>query len=262
MIALLVLLAVAPPIGLVIYFYLRDRYEPEPRGYVVAAFLYGPLVLVPALWLGPWVKGLVDPEWLLLSGVEGRLYEDFFVAAAVEEGLKWVLFSVTILRWREFDEPMDGVVYGATMALGLAAVENLHYVLLCHGRPGCAALALALLRGVFSVPAHALFGASMGFFLGRAKFARHRWHRAYLVPLGLFVPWAFHGLYDHLCSYVGPLWGWLFLGVVSFFMWVFVLVAITRALGRSPFKPQEPAAPGEPGEPSDPAAPGPGPGPG
>jgi len=255
MIALLVLLAVVPPIALVIYFYLRDRYEPEPRGYVLAAFLYGPLVLIPALWLGPWVKGLVDPEWLLLSGVAGRLYEDFFVASAVEEGLKWVLFTATILRWREFDEDMDGLVYGATMALGLAAVENLHYVLVCHGRPGCNALALALLRGVFSVPAHALFGASMGYFLGRAKFARHHWRYAYLVPASLLVPWVFHGLYDHLCSYIGPVSGWITLGVTSLGMWVFVLVAITRALRRSPFKPGAEGAPAPVPESSPPADP-------
>lgn len=237
MLLLLILLAVLPPIGLVIYFYLRDRFEPEPRGYVVAAFLYGPLVLVPALWIGPWVKGLVDPEWLLLSGIAGRIYEDLFVASAVEEGLKWVLFVSTILRWRELDEPMDGVVYGATMALGLAAVENLHYVLVCRGSPGCDALALALLRGVFSVPAHALFGASMGYFLGRAKFTRHRWRLAYLVLSSLLVPWLFHGIYDHLCGYVGSLGGWFALAAVSLGMWVFVLVAIARALGRSPFKP-------------------------
>ncbi len=125
----LALLAVVPALGLVVYFYLRDRYEPEPRRYVAAAFLYGMLVLIPALFLGRWVTGWVDPEWRALSGVWGRLYDDFLVAAAVEEGLKWVIFGATIARWREFDEPMDGCVYGATMALGLAVVENLYYVL-------------------------------------------------------------------------------------------------------------------------------------
>jgi RsiW-degrading membrane proteinase PrsW (M82 family) len=234
--ALLVGLAVLPALALVVYFYLRDRYEPEPRRYVVAAFLYGPLVLVPALWLGARLRAAVGPEWLALSGLGGRLYEDLVVAAAVEEGLKWLLFVATILRWREFDEPMDGVVYGATMALGLAAVENLYYVLECHGQPGCGVWQRALLRGVFSVPAHALFGASMGYFLGRAKFVAHRARLGYLLPASLVVPWAFHGLYDHLCSYVGQPAGWIVLGAVSLGMWIFVLLAVSRALGRSPFK--------------------------
>ena len=234
---LLSLLAVVPAVSLVIYFYLQDRYEPEPRGYVIAAFLYGPLVLVPALWVGVRVKGAVDQEWLVLSGTAGQLYEDFMVAGAVEEGFKWLLFMATITRWREFDETMDGVVSGATMALGLAAVENLYYVLDCHRHPGCPVWQHAVLRGVFSVPAHALFGASMGYFVGRAKFVVHRWRLAYLLPASLAVPWLFHGVYDHLCSYVGSTAGWVALGAISVAMWVFVAVAITRALRRSPFKP-------------------------
>jgi protease PrsW len=226
----LALLAVVPALGLVVYFYLRDRYEPEPRRYVAAAFVYGMLVLIPALLLGRWVTGWVDPEWRALSGVWGRFYDDFLVAAAVEELLKWVIFGLTISRWREFDEPMDGCVYGATMALGLAAVENLYYVL------GSGSLELALLRGLLSVPAHALYGASMGYFIGRAKFVRHRKHLLYLVPLSLVVPWFFHGTFDHLCNYRSSIWGWVALGTVSLVMWIFVMVATGWALARSPFK--------------------------
>ncbi len=226
----LALLAVVPALGLVVYFYLRDRYEPEPRRYVAAAFLYGMLVLIPALFLGRWVTGWVDPEWRALSGVWGRLYDDFLVAAAVEEGLKWVIFGATIARWREFDEPMDGCVYGATMALGLAVVENLYYVL------GRGSLELALLRGLLSVPAHALYGASMGYFIGRAKFVVRRKNLLYLVPLSLLMPWIFHGTFDHLCNYRTSIWGWGALVTVSLVMWVFVVIATGWALGRSPFK--------------------------
>lgn len=224
------LLAVVPALGLVVYFYLRDRYEPEPRRYVAAAFLYGMLVLIPAVVLGRWITGLVDPEWRALSGVWGRLYDDFLVAAAVEECLKWALFLATITRWKEFDEPMDGCVYGATMALGLAAVENLYYV---HTK---FSLELALLRGLLSVPAHALYGASMGYFIGRAKFALHKKKLLYLLPLSLVVPWAFHGTFDHLCNYRTSAWGWVALVLVSLAMWAFVVTATGWALGRSPFK--------------------------
>lgn len=224
------LLAVVPALGLVVYFYLRDRYEPEPRRYVVAAFFYGMLVLIPAVALGRLITGLVDPQWRALSGIWGRLYDDFLVAAAVEESLKWVLFVATIARWKEFDEPMDGCVYGATMALGLAAVENLYYVLTKSS------LELALLRGLLSVPAHALYGASMGYFIGRAKFALHPRKRLYLVPLSLIVPWAFHGIFDHVCNYRTSVWGWVALVVVSLAMWIFVMVATGWALGRSPYK--------------------------
>ncbi len=223
-------LAVVPALGLVVYFYRRDRYEPEPRRHVAAALLYGMLLLLPALLVGRQVAGLVDPEWRALSGMWGRLYDDFLVAALVEEGLKWALLLATIARWRELDEPMDGCVYGATLALGLAMVENLYYVLE-HGT-----LELALLRGLFSVPAHALYGASMGYFVGRAKFAEEARERLYLLPLSILVPWLFHGSFDHLCNYRTSFWGWAALVAMSVFMWVFVTLAVGWALDRSPFK--------------------------
>jgi RsiW-degrading membrane proteinase PrsW (M82 family) len=225
----LLLVAVVPTIALIVYFYLRDRYEPEPRGYVLAAFLYGVLLVVPAIWLEQIALRAVSPEWLALSGLWGRLYEDVAVTAGVEEGVKWLLFLATIARWRELDEPYDGLFYGATLALGFAAGENVHYVL----RQGT--WEVALLRGVFAVPAHALFGASMGYFVGRVKFGPgSRW---IAVGASLLLPWALHGAYDLLCSHLGPAWVWGVFALLSLGMWGFVLWAIRWALFRSPFKP-------------------------
>src|SRR4029450_10832400 len=63
----------------------------------------------------------------------------------------------------EFDEPLDGVVYGVAVALGFATLENFLFV----ARLG---LGVAWMRALFAVPAHALFGATMGYYAGRAKF--------------------------------------------------------------------------------------------
>lgn len=243
----LLLVAVAPTLALLVYFYLRDRYEPEPRRYVVAAFLYGVLLVVPAIWLERLAMRAVSPEWLALSGLWGRLYEDVVVAAGVEEGVKWLLFVTTIAWWRELDEPYDGLLYGATLALGFAAGENVAYVLR-HGT-----WTVAILRGVFAVPAHALFGASMGYFVGRVKFRARG--RSASAGLSLLAPWALHGAYDLLCSHLGPPRVWLGFGLLSVGMWVFVLWAINWSLVRSPFRPDA-GGPGEaaPGAPSPPTA--------
>jgi RsiW-degrading membrane proteinase PrsW (M82 family) len=236
MTALLLLVAVVPTLALLAYFYLRDRYEPEPRRYVVAAFLYGVLLVVPAIWLEQVAMRAVSPEWLALSGLWGRLYEDVLVTAGVEEVVKWLLFVTTIAWWRELDEPYDGLLYGATLALGFAAGENVAYVLR-HGT-----WTVAILRGVFAVPAHALFGASMGYFVGRVKFrARGRVPSA---ALSLAAPWALHGAYDLLCSHLGPLPVWIGFGLLSLGMWVFVLWAIDWSLVRSPFRPDGERPPG------------------
>jgi hypothetical protein len=70
-----------------------------------------------------------------------------------------------VFHWREFDEPLDGVIYGVAVSLGFATLENLLYL----DRMG---LAIAWQRAVFAVPAHALFGGAMGYYAGRAKFDR------------------------------------------------------------------------------------------
>ena len=144
----------------------------------------------------------------------------------------------TIAWWRELDEPYDGLFYGATLALGFAAGENVYYVLRHE------TWTVALLRGVFAVPAHALFGASMGYFVGRVKFQARG--RAVAAGLSLVVPWALHGAYDLLCSHLGPTPVWIGFGLLSFGMWGFVLWAMNWSLVRSPFRPDAAGPGGDP----------------
>ncbi|MCD6276728.1 hypothetical protein J7J69_00585 [candidate division WOR-3 bacterium] len=47
----LLLVAVAPVIALIIFFYHKDRYEKEPLSLLIKAFLIGILITVPALFL-------------------------------------------------------------------------------------------------------------------------------------------------------------------------------------------------------------------
>ena len=86
------------------------------------------------------------------------------------------MLIAAIYHWDEFDEPMDGVVYGVAVALGFATLENFLFVT----RLG---LGVAWLRALFAVPAHALFGATMGYYAGRTKFDRGR--RARVGPAAL-----------------------------------------------------------------------------
>ena len=81
---------------------------------------------------------------------------------------------------------MDGVVYGAVASLGFATIENVLYV-------SQGGLETALMRAVTAVPAHACFGAIMGYMYAQARYGRTRFlglTRALLVPVLL------HGLYD------------------------------------------------------------------
>jgi protease PrsW len=224
-------LGAAPSLFLLVYFYLKDRYEPEPRGHVALAFVKGMGSFALAFAVARAVEHLVGRTWLALGGLPARLFEAFILAAFVEEAAKFSVFLALIYWWDEFDEPLDGVVYGVALALGFATVENV----LCVFKDG---LTTGLLRAVFAVPAHALFGAAMGFYFGRAKFSqgakwRAKWRR---FLLALAVPIAFHGAYDFSLVELRGWWMYAVVGVFSIAVWGFVLRRVHRAQADSPFR--------------------------
>jgi hypothetical protein len=114
------------------------------------------------------------------------------VAAAVEEGFKFLVLWFYSARHDAFDEPMDGIVYGVAASLGFAALENVGYVLATDLLGAGASTAAA--RAVTAVPAHAAFGVLMGACIGVAKFAGHR--QRFWLLLGLAGAIGLHGLYN------------------------------------------------------------------
>ena len=80
-----------------------------------------------------------------------------------EETFKYLVLTRYSARHRAFDEPMDGIVYGAVASLGFAALENLLYV-------GSGDLGTAVARAATAVPGHAFTGAIMGYYVGQARF--------------------------------------------------------------------------------------------
>lgn len=234
MLALSVALGAAPSLFLLVFFYLKDRYEPEPRGHVALAFVKGALAIVPAYFAARGLELAVGKVWLALGGVAARLFEAVVIAGAAEEGAKWLVFVLLIYRWSELDEPLDGVVYGVALALGFATVENV----LCVARDG---LRVGLLRAVFAVPAHALFGAAMGFYVGRAKLGSGRAkptrrETAVRLALALGLPILFHGAYDFALIELHGGWLYAVVGALSVALWVFVLRRVHRAQRDSPFR--------------------------
>jgi RsiW-degrading membrane proteinase PrsW (M82 family) len=175
--------AVVPSILLIWYFWARDV-QREPGRVLWATFGLGVLSVVPVLVvelpLGKVLKGVGDPY------LRGTL-DAFFGASAPEEGFKLLVLLAYCDRHREFDEPMDGIVYGAVASLGFATLENIVYV-------GGGGLGVAALRAVTAVPGHAFYGAILGYYVGQAKFFPA--HRGRLLVGGYLLAFLLHGLYD------------------------------------------------------------------
>jgi RsiW-degrading membrane proteinase PrsW (M82 family) len=232
MILVSILLAVAPAIFLVRYFYRLDKAKPEPKGLVLKVFLFGllsALVAIPMEVLVGALQGLFDPESLGMI-----LFRAFIVAGLVEEFLKLSVVRLTAYRAGAFDEVMDGIVYTVTAGLGFACMENILYVL---GRP----LATAMIRAFTAVPLHAIASGLMGYAVGRARFAATPAEERSWLRRGLAAAVLVHGLYDFLL-FVAPLWGHLpGLGVIPLIVVGFLVlrgriraaIAQDRHAGRS-----------------------------
>lgn len=178
--------AVVPSLLFIWYFYRRDVF-PEPRGLLLATFGLGVLVVFPVLCVALPVLLLFSQPLAEVSPVLGGLTAGFLTAGIPEEFFKFVVVAGYCARRREFDEPMDGIVYGAVASLGFATLENVLYV-------GSGGLGLALGRAFTAVPCHAFLGAIMGYFVGQAKFRPQ--HRTALLATGLLLPMLLHSLYD------------------------------------------------------------------
>jgi len=160
-----------------------DRYEREPMGLVAAAFLWG-AVASPLLSLAgelPVQQLLFHFRGPFLGSVAGAvLVAPFFEEAAKGMGL-FLLMGLS----RNVDNATDGMVYGAAVGLGFAAVENAFYglhAIAAGGADGVARLMLG--RTIFSAGIHAMATSILGGALGAARLAPTRLRRFLLAFVG------------------------------------------------------------------------------
>jgi RsiW-degrading membrane proteinase PrsW (M82 family) len=201
-----------------------DRARPEPMGLVAGTFALGGLFVVPAAIVElalsaatPWL----DPAVATLGGqflaLPLALAVFTLVVGVVEETAKWLGVWSLAARRPEFDEPVDGIVYGCAAALGFAAVENIKYFAL--GRMSGVVIAV---RAFMTVPAHMFFGAIWGYAMGRRLVVPATSVAAFVALAALA-----HGAFDTMLSIDGMQLGaaLLVLALASLF-----IVLLRRAL--------------------------------
>ena len=206
----LVAAALLPPLVLLGVVYRMDRLEREPPALLASLFLRGVLAMFPILILELLASQFVD--FFYWQPLVYLFLTYFVIPGFVEEGVKF-----RVLRRRTWNEPnfnyrFDGVVYAVFVSLGFAAVENVLYVL-------TSGFSTAVLRAIFSIPGHAMFGVIMGLSFSQARWAaRHgqreqaaaQQKRAWLLPALL------HGAYDFLLVGFGGLFYVYFFGLVLY----------------------------------------------
>ncbi|MCX4243592.1 PrsW family intramembrane metalloprotease [Paraliomyxa miuraensis] len=182
----LALLGAAPALVAMAIVDFMDAKRPEPRSTLRRVALAGAISALPVVLVGEILKQ-VGPT----AGYAGALWLSFVIAAIPEEAAK--LASVFLMAWRrpEFDERMDGIVYGARAGLGFALVENVAYLLLLP-HSFSEYLQLYVARAVLAVPGHAIWGGVAGYFAARRRFDG----RGPGLWGGFGLAVLMHGLYD------------------------------------------------------------------
>ena len=173
------------------YHYHKDRHLPEPLAHLLLAFTLGML----SFWLGLLLyQGLgvlnlrFDAFELARSHPVGLLFYAVFAIGVIEELAKIIPFFIVVLRFREFNEPVDGIIYASFIALGFAAVENFHYLPYLTG-------AEALARGFAGPVVHIVFASIWGYYIGCARLRGSALAKPILASLAVTA--VLHGAYDY-----------------------------------------------------------------
>lgn len=224
-----VLLAIIPSALWLIFFYQQDRLEPEPKHRVAAVFLL-------ALLLADVLGRRVVEEWLRVgdwatASTQTSLLAAILVVGVTYQAIAYLSVRLLVYNTPEFDERMDGIVYGTVAGLGVATLLNLRFVLANGG----VELGAGVIQTVTTSLAQASFAGLQGYFMAEAKFT----HRpVWWVPLGFALAALLNGLFSWLIGEVSAVglqvdpWRSLVLGLVVALVAFAVLVALMRRTTR------------------------------
>lgn len=186
-------LALAPPVVWLLV-YLKEDEHKEPFRLILLAFAGGIAAAFAALAL----------QSAFLKGRD--LFENavflFSLIAVSEEFFKFAAVRLLIVNRRDFNEPIDAMIYMVSAGLGFAAVENLLFLFSYAYTSGfplsenlLAGAHLSAARFIGANQLHALASGVMGYFMARAFFFPNRkWY----IPLGLLFASLLHGAFNYL----------------------------------------------------------------
>ncbi|WP_425447597.1 PrsW family intramembrane metalloprotease [Dethiothermospora halolimnae] len=206
----LFIIAVIPTISIAYAVYLSDRYDREPISLLFKTFILGALSVIPTI--------VVERLFIninIFSGILGMAYVSFIVAGFTEEYFKRLVVLKLIYHNKHFDEKLDGIVYCIFSALGFATVENVMYVVFRFSYNPY----VGFYRGILSVPAHAIFAVTMGYYLSLAKFSKDGYRENEYMRKSFYIPVILHGLFNFILMIKTPILAGFIIPYVIYLWW-------------------------------------------
>lgn len=195
-----IILAFFPPI-LWLLFYLREDCHPEPKLLLLLTFIGGMIAAIPAIIAECTFMEIVGGS--CKEGITVTINPLFFFLgiALIEEYIKYLPIKLAILKRRDFDEPVDAMIYLMTSAMGFASLENVLFLFPLFQQNLLSGFEIGVNRFLGANLLHVLSSGIVGYFLARAFFSPHRHH---FVGLGILVATILHALFNYFILLRGP----------------------------------------------------------
>lgn len=206
----LLYIAVVPVLVWLTKIYNKDK-EPESKSLIISLVVSGVFSALLAVVLEFIGTDILDYR-IEKSTFLKLVLDNYLVVGVSEELSKFIFLHRKTWNSPEFDHTFDGVIYGLSVSLGFALIENIQYVF-------SFGIATGITRAIMSIPGHAAFGVMMGAWYGLAKKheVRHEYTRSTICKfMSLLVPIAMHGTYDSLLT-IGT-------GLTSLFTLILVII--------------------------------------
>lgn len=180
-----------PGIVWLLFFLQEDSKRAEPKRLIASTFLWGGAATFVVLPIQ-----IAAKYFLLAGGVMDGNWMHVTALATIEEILKFAAVYFWISGRKEFDEPIDAMVYMVVGALGFATVENVATVLRATSAPE-----LLTLRFIGATLLHSLASGLVGYYWSRGIIKRKI--LTYVV-YGLLAASVFHSIFNYLMVAWGP----------------------------------------------------------
>ena len=196
----MVLLGMIPSFAWLIFYLHEDIEHPEPKRLILYTFIAGALSTLLVLGFQ-----FTAHSWLRSSGVATYGFTSFAFLAAIEEFFKFFAVYLVVSSRKEFDEPIDAMVYMIVSALGFATVENIGSIFQASAAiyPSPGPLETTALRFVGATLLHTLASGLVGYYWGKAL-ARHGSYIGLIIK-GLLIATLLHTIFNYLIIRSEPL---------------------------------------------------------
>lgn len=226
-------ISVVPALLWLYFFYMQDKYEKEPIEILFGTYLLGAIVAFAICYQ---IQDIFRESLESQTGFMA-LIQSVLVIGALQELVKFLVLRYTIYHSVEFNEPADGMIYGAAIGLGFATAYNVVYL----NSLDSINLGVVIVRVIEFYLIHAAFTGVMGYFFGRAKFIADKKKQEKLVLAGFVIAVLLNGSYDFITGLFRDAefnqWKSIITSSVFVFI-VFILLntLLTTLVENSPFK--------------------------